>query len=230
MGDTAASAVLVVEAGALPPPHLRELRRTSWVRAAHELAAGDDVLDAVELLRPDLVVLPWQRTGADSLQVLRRLRDPGRHQPDVVLTATGLDLASALAARRLGVVCVLRRPFTAADLLVRLEAWWLELWLARTLPDPAQLSQPQLDRLLHRTRASGAATPKGIAPHTLRLVAGALRGSGQELEVKELARSCGLSEVATRRYLNHLTDLGKAELRTRYGSPGRPAGRYHWVG
>jgi two-component system CitB family response regulator len=39
---------------------------------------------------------------------------------------------------------------------------------------------------------------------------------------------CGLSRVSTRRYLEHLTAQGLAEIHLRYGSAGRPEHGYRW--
>lgn len=43
-----------------------------------------------------------------------------------------------------------------------------------------------------------------------------------------MAQLTGLSRVAARRYLEHLTRTGDADLRPRYGQAGRPEHRYHW--
>lgn len=74
--------------------------------------------------------------------------------------------------------------------------------------------------------------PKGYSAPTLNLVAAALReaGAGVDLSAREVAAACGISRVSARRYLELLTDRGRAELRPRYGSTGRPEHRYAWIG
>ena len=44
-----------------------------------------------------------------------------------------------------------------------------------------------------------------------------------------MADAAGVSRVTARRYLDHLCQLGKAELTMRYGSPGRPEHRYRLI-
>ncbi|MFC0250161.1 response regulator [Citricoccus parietis] len=74
--------------------------------------------------------------------------------------------------------------------------------------------------------------PKGYSAPTLNLVAAALReaGAGVDLSAREVAAACGISRVSARRYLELLTDRGRAELRPRYGATGRPEHRYAWIG
>ena len=46
----------------------------------------------------------------------------------------------------------------------------------------------------------------------------------------EVAEAVGLSRVSARRYLEHFVTTGRADVRLRYGSTGRPERRYRWVG
>ncbi|GAA1128859.1 response regulator [Citricoccus alkalitolerans] len=109
---------------------------------------------------------------------------------------------------------------------------------------PGNVEQPGQSSTTARSGAearSGAATPvggppdrlpKGYSAPTLNLVAAALRGAGAgvDLSAREVAAACGISRVSARRYLELLTDRGKAELRPRYGATGRPEHRYAWIG
>jgi response regulator of citrate/malate metabolism len=69
---------------------------------------------------------------------------------------------------------------------------------------------------------------------TLRLVVGVLRGVTGEgdgtLSASECAARVGLARVSTRRYLEHLVEIGYAEVSLRYGTIGRPERRYCWAG
>ena len=55
-----------------------------------------------------------------------------------------------------------------------------------------------------------------------------LREAGTDLSAAETAARLGVSRVSARRYLEHLVDTHKAEVRLRYGEVGRPERRYQW--
>jgi response regulator of citrate/malate metabolism len=55
-----------------------------------------------------------------------------------------------------------------------------------------------------------------------------LRESDGELSAAECAERTGLSRVSARRYLEHLIEIGQAEVRLQYGVAGRPQRRYAW--
>jgi len=71
--------------------------------------------------------------------------------------------------------------------------------------------------------------PKGLTADTSALIAAAMRACDGDLSAAECAERIGLSRVSTRRYLEHFVESGKAEVRLRYGSAGRPQRRYRWV-
>jgi response regulator of citrate/malate metabolism len=70
--------------------------------------------------------------------------------------------------------------------------------------------------------------PKGFSAETLRLVEEALRRQQGDVSAAEAASLLGISRVSARRYLEHLTETGKAEVSLRYGEVGRPERRYAW--
>lgn len=74
--------------------------------------------------------------------------------------------------------------------------------------------------------------PKGFTAPTMALVGEALRAALGEgdgtLSSQEVCERCGISRVSARRYLDFLVQAGKAQLRPRYGSAGRPEHRYVW--
>lgn len=61
------------------------------------------------------------------------------------------------------------------------------------------------------------------------LVAGVLREAEGDVSASEVAERAGVSRVTARRYLEHLCAVGRAELRMRYGSTGRPEHLYRWT-
>jgi two-component system CitB family response regulator len=192
---------------------------------------GPWALEAVALHRPDLVVVAEQLTDCPGLDVIRQLRDPDRHQTDVVLLTRSRDPEVVIAATRLGVISCLRQPVEANALRDRLEAWWVRLRSALRHRGPT-LTQAEIDQILLSSRITLPSAPpaKGIVPQTRQIVAEVVQRAGRELSAADVARQCGLSAVATRRYLSHLVELRLVSVRAQYGGAGRPSRRYRWCG
>jgi len=92
-----------------------------------------------------------------------------------------------------------------------------------TLHEP---DQRNLDRVFGALRApdqlSGA---KGRSAHTLEAVERLLATARQELSAAEVAE---MSRATAQRYLSHLHQIGRVQIRLRYGSGGRREHRYRW--
>ena len=84
-------------------------------------------------------------------------------------------------------------------------------------------------KLFVAMRMTSAPMPKGLTADTSRLIANAMRDCPGDLSAEECAERIGLSRVSTRRYLEHFVTAGKAEVRLRYGTAGRPQRRYRWI-
>lgn len=200
-----------------------------------EVHRGLDALRAISELRPDLVLLDIYLPDVSGVEVLRRLRaDPSGQSVDVMAITASREVETVRAAMSGGVVQYLIKPFTLAafqDRLLTYAAQRRELQrLAGT--DGNVRDQAHVDRILappHASAGSHLDLPKGLATHTLDLVADALRDAGRELSAGEAAAACGLSRVSARRYLEHLTATGRARVRPRYGSAGRPEHAYRWI-
>jgi two-component system CitB family response regulator len=94
-----------------------------------------------------------------------------------------------------------------------------------------QAEQGDVDRIFGALRTvHNEPLPKGLSDTTLDLISQALSRSRSGLAASAVADAAGVSRVTARRYLDHLCQLGKAELTLRYGSPGRPEHRYRLVG
>jgi two-component system CitB family response regulator len=48
------------------------------------------------------------------------------------------------------------------------------------------------------------------------------------MSAAEVAEKTGMSRATAQRYLSHLREMGRVEIRLRYGSGGRPEHRYRW--
>ncbi|MET7423039.1 response regulator [Dactylosporangium sp. NPDC005555] len=186
---------------------------------------GSEAIGEVERLRPDLVLLDIYLPDISGLEVLSRLRQDG-HRTDVLAVTAAQDVDTIRAALRGGIVHYIIKPFTFDTLRERLERYAEAL---QRLGDRRSVAQADVDRLFGTLHQSDAALPKGLAAATADLVINVLRESGTDLSAGECAALAGLSRVSTRRYLEHLVQAGRAQVRLRYGAAGRPEHRYTWL-
>ncbi|MCG5214417.1 response regulator [Streptosporangium sp. KLBMP 9127] len=194
------------------------------VAAAH---SGRSAVAAVAEHAPELVLLDIYLPDLSGLEVLKTLR--GAAQPvDVLVISAARDVATVRAAMRGGAVNYLIKPFTSAALTDRLVQYADTRRQLTALGN--QAAQEEVDRLFGAVRGVTPPLPKGLSATTCALVADALRDSGTDLSAAETAGLTGLSRVSARRYLEHLCASGRAELRPRYGTAGRPEHRYRWTG
>jgi two-component system CitB family response regulator len=189
------------------------------VATAH---SGADAVAAVAEHRPDLVLLDIYLPDRSGLEVLKELDDV-----DVLVISAARDVPTVREAMRRGAVNYLIKPFTATALAERLQQY-ADTRRQLTAIGP-EARQDDVDRLFG-VPTSAAAMPKGLSPATCALVADTLRDAGHDLSAAEAAELAGLSRVSARRYLEYLCAAGRAELRPRYGTAGRPEHRYRWIG
>lgn len=189
------------------------------VATAH---SGTDALAAVARHRPDLVLLDIYLPDMSGLEVLKALDDV-----DVLVISAARDVPTVREAMRRGAVNYLIKPFTVTALAERLQQY-AETRRQLTAIGP-EARQDDVDRLFG-TPSAASALPKGLSPATCSLVADTLREAGHDLSAAEAAELAGLSRVSARRYLEYLCVVGRAELRPRYGTAGRPEHRYRWIG
>jgi len=85
-----------------------------------------------------------------------------------------------------------------------------------------------------RTRLSALRAPdqlagvKGRSVHTLEAVEQLLMEAAEDLSAAEVAKRTGMSRATAQRYLSHLHEIGRVDIRLRYGSGGRPEHGYRW--
>ncbi|HYO17349.1 MAG TPA: response regulator [Dermatophilaceae bacterium] len=194
------------------------------VAVAH---TGEAALVAVELHRPDLVLLDIHLPDMNGLDLLPLLREI---QPDLdaIVISAANEVETVRRALRTGIVHYLIKPFSGADLRESLEHY------QRTYPrldHQGATQQQDVDRVFgHRTGPADVAArlPKRLSPETAELVAQALREAGADLSSSECADAVGLARVSVRRYLEYFVAVGRADVRLRYGGVGRPERRYLW--
>jgi response regulator of citrate/malate metabolism len=192
---------------------------------------GAGALRAVRELLPDVVLLDVYMPDMTGLEVLQALRASAGPEADVdVLVVTAADDAESVRrALRGGAGGYLIKPFHAEDLRRRLEHLVSVRRRLAELEGRSGSDQAQVDRLLSPglPHDGGSPLPKGLSPETTVLVQRVLREAGPDgLSATECAERTGLSRVSARRYLEHFSRTGSAEVSARYGGTGRPERRF----
>lgn len=191
--------------------------------------SGAEAQEAVERLRPDLLLLDLYLPDRFGLDLLADLRT-GPAPCDAIVITAAKESESVKAAVRLGVADYVLKPFGFPDLEERLRRYAGQ----RSLLDRAEVvGQEDVDRVFLRAGTTAPPLPKGLSPETARLVEDALRETQETqetLSATEVAEAVGISRVSARRYLEHFATVGRAEVKLRYGSTGRPERRYRWTG
>ncbi|MFJ4363186.1 response regulator [Streptomyces chartreusis] len=188
---------------------------------------GEQAIAAVGELQPDLVLLDLYLPDMFGLEIIPRLRTAG-HDCDVMVISAARESEAVRGAVRQGVVDYLLKPFDADDLRTRLEQYAAR----RSNLYAAVSGQSDVDRALARGAApttAPAALPKGMSVETAELIERELRAADGSLSAAECAARSGVSRVSARRYLEHFSVTGRAEVSLRYGQAGRPERRYSWL-
>lgn len=112
--------LLVVE----DEPNIRELLATSLRFAGFEVETAPDGATALSMAAaspPDLVVLDVMLPDVDGFEVTRRLRDTGRHQPIVFVTARDAT-GDKVQGLTVGGDDYVTKPFSLEEVIARIRA------------------------------------------------------------------------------------------------------------
>lgn len=205
--------------------HRAYVERVEGFEVVAEAHSGAAALEAVEAADPDLMLLDIYLPDISGLEVLRRIRQPGHPQTDVVVITAARDAASVRTSMQGGSLSYLVKPFTFSRLREVLDAYRL---MRSRLTSVEEVTQSEVDELYAALRSSPQRDlPKGHSPQTLGLIVETLRAAGEDLSCEEVARRSGVSRATAQRYLSHLARIGRIEMTLRYGS-GRPEHRFRW--
>nr|WP_075925667.1 response regulator [Nocardiopsis sp. CNR-923] len=222
--------------------HRALVERLPGFTVVGEARTGAEALEMVAGTRPDLVLLDVYLPDMNGIDVLRRLRGPdaGPDLPevDVLVITAARDSATVRQALRGGAVQYLIKPFEPSELVERLRGY---ARLRRDLETQGPPDQDAVDRAFGAVRpperpAPTRSMPKGLTPQTADLVRAALirvtseGGEAADMSAAECAAQTGVSRVSARRYLEYFAEQGRAQVRLRYGTAGRPERRYRWLG
>lgn len=214
--------------------HERIVAQLPGYRVVGVAHTGEQALELIAALHPQLVLLDMYLPDMTGLDVIRRARAAsGAHELDFLVLSAAREAEIVTAALQGGIVSYLLKPFKISELQSRLVGYAERREL---LARPGDLSQADLDRALGS--AAGAASvrpavmpelPKGLSKETGALIERAMRESDPDLAASECAEMLGLSRVVARKYLEHFVGVGAAVVTLRYGQTGRPQRRYAWV-
>lgn len=190
--------------------------------------SGSDAVRLADEVAPDLVLLDMYLPDRSGIDVLHRLRAPGRPPVDVIAITSAKDTMILRSAMSLGVVHYIVKPFTFRTFRARLEHYAAA---RQELASASSPGQREVDRIFGLLRAgSSDMLPKGISAPTLRTVVEILRTADAPVPAGDVAARAGFSESVARRYLKFLTDSGSVSFDLRYGTAGRPEHLYRWAG
>jgi response regulator of citrate/malate metabolism len=189
--------------------------------------SGREALDAVDRLKPDLLILDIYLPDQTGLAVLDTLRQRGK-AVDAIMVTAAKDVTSIQQSMQRGALHYIVKPFDFARFQQTLENFrrFYEERGAREV-----MAQPDIDRL-YRMMTPTVATdlPKGLNRPTLELVLRFLAEQRVAKTAQEVAEGTGVSRGTARRYLEYLEQRGQARLELRYGSTGRPEHLYRPAG
>ncbi|MFJ6678885.1 response regulator [Microbacterium sp. NPDC091382] len=222
--------VLIVDDDALTLElHRRYVERLDGFEVVAECtgarAAVAALLDGTRTTQIDLVLLDMTMPDGSGLDVLRHLR-AHTGAVDVIAITSVRDSDVVRQAIALGAAQYLVKPFTFGDFRDRMMQYLR--FREQVSRAAGAATQAEIDAMVGALRTSPTPTlPKGLSAETLDRVSSLLRAG--PASAREAADSLGMSRVAARRYLEHLTDAGRAERAQRYGTPGRPETEYRWA-
>jgi len=207
--------------------HCAYVERVQGFTVVGRAHSGAIALQSVDQLLPDLVLLDIYLPDMSGLEVLQRLREDDHPAVDVVAITAAREVDSLRAAMRGGVVHYLIKPF----LFPAFEEKLLSYAAAHErMARIGKAEQGDVDRIFGALRSARTESlPKGLSDSTLDLIIQVLGKSQSGLAAAAVAEAAGVSRVTARRYLDHLCQLGRAEVAMRYGGPGRPEHRYQLV-
>lgn len=149
----------------------------------------DSALASIKQRTPDLILLDLQLPGASGLEILEELRSWGMSVPVIMMTAHGSEKTVAQALR-LGIQDYVIKPFSADELLARVEHVLLT----------CALSPPRADQVIDRWRRKLAALE-------------ALGKTGRTMADARIVLQRGLEAAA------YVTDAQQAALYLAAGAP-----------
>jgi response regulator of citrate/malate metabolism len=205
--------------------HAAYVSRVDGFSVAGQSHSASEATEAVEALKPDLVLMDVYLPDSDGLTVIRRLME-NREHPDFIVITAARDVSTVRTAMQLGAVHYLVKPFGFEVLRERLLSYHHLREQMASLDNAAQADVDALYGLLRGANAPAAMPAKGHSAPTLELVRNAVKSAAGDVSASEVADAIGVSRATAQRYLMYLARHGVVRLQLRYGAAGRPEHRY----
>jgi two-component system CitB family response regulator len=206
--------------------HAAYVEKVDGFEVIAETHSAAETVQAVDELRPDLLLLDLYLPDEHGLDLAARLRRDGHPPADVIVITAAKDAESVRAAMQTGALHYLLKPFSFPVLRDKLLSY---SQMRSRLDAIGRPDQRNVDRVFGALRSpdqlSGA---KGTSGHTLEAVERLLTGAEGQMSATEVAERTGMSRATAQRCLSRLHEMDRVELSLRYGSSGRPEHLYRW--
>jgi response regulator of citrate/malate metabolism len=204
--------------------HAAYVAKVDGFEVVAEAHSAAEAVGAVDRLRPDLLLLDLYLPDEHGLDLVARLRREGHSPVDVIVITAAKDADSVRAAMQNGALHYLLKPFSFPVLRDKLLSYGQ---MRSRLGSLRQPDQRNVDRVFGALRVPDQLTgAKGRSVHTLDAVERLLESGDRDMSAAEVAEKTGMSRATAQRYLSHLHEVGRVEIRLRYGSGGRPEHGY----
>ncbi|MBY0595982.1 response regulator [Bacillus bingmayongensis] len=185
---------------------------------------GEEGINLVQKINPDLVILDIFMPKKDGIKVLQEFRKQ-ELEIDVIVVSAAKDRETIKLMLQNGAIDYIIKPFKLYRIQQALEKY---RQYRMSLKESGAISQEQLDLLLYSGRSKKTSTnlPKGLNEFTLNEIKDYVKKQDEPRSAEEVASAIGIARVTARRYLDYLEKNGLIRLAVQYGGVGRPINRY----
>lgn len=198
----------------------RFVEKLTQFEVAGVVSSGEEAIEAVQTLQPDLLLLDIYLPGTDGVKVLKELRRLDL-PIDVILITAAREAGVINEVLRFGATDYIIKPFSFSRFAAALERYSK---LKSHLRGEWYLEQGKLDSILNKN--SDAELPKGLDPYTMEKVIEFLGQANSANSSEKVADSLGISRITARRYLEYLAQQNQVKVELVYGNVGRPVHNY----